>query len=390
VEQLGLKQPANGIARSRDEAIAVASRIGYPVLIRPSYVLGGRAMEIVDSQAQLEDYIATAVQVSGDSPVLIDQYLRDAIECDVDALADGETVRVAGVLQHIEEAGIHSGDSACTLPPYNLPAEIVAEMERQAVLLTQALKVRGLMNIQFAVKDGDVYLIEVNPRASRTVPFVAKAVGQPIAKYAARVMAGERLADLPEIRRDIDYMAVKEAVFPFARFPGVDPVLSPEMKSTGEVMGIDDNFAMAFAKSQLGAGTRLPQGGTLFVSVKDTDKPVVLPGVRKLAALGFKIVATGGTARYLAEQGVAVEQVNKVAEGRPHIVDRIIDGEIALIFNTTEGWQSHKDSASIRASALNGKVPYFTTATASVATAEAIEALRSAELEVKSLQDYYR
>jgi carbamoyl-phosphate synthase large subunit len=316
--------------------------------------------------------------------------LRDAIECDVDALADGETVRVAGVLQHIEEAGIHSGDSACTLPPYNLPAEIVAEMERQAVLLAQALKVRGLMNIQFAVKDGDVYLIEVNPRASRTVPFVAKAVGQPIAKYAARVMAGERLADLPEIRRDIDYMAVKEAVFPFARFPGVDPVLSPEMKSTGEVMGIDDNFAMAFAKSQLGAGTRLPQGGTLFVSVKDTDKPVVLPGVRKLAALGFKIVATGGTARYLAEQGVAVEQVNKVAEGRPHIVDRIIDGEIALIFNTTEGWQSHKDSASIRASALNGKVPYFTTATASVATAEAIEALRSAELEVKSLQDYYR
>ncbi|KPF52967.1 carbamoyl phosphate synthase large subunit [Novosphingobium sp. AAP1] len=390
VEQLGLKQPANGIARSRDEAIAVASRIGYPVLIRPSYVLGGRAMEIVDSQAQLEDYIATAVQVSGDSPVLIDQYLRDAIECDVDALADGETVRVAGVLQHIEEAGIHSGDSACTLPPYNLPAEIVAEMERQAVLLAQALQVRGLMNIQFAVKDGDVYLIEVNPRASRTVPFVAKAVGQPIAKYAARVMAGERLADLPEIRRDIDYMAVKEAVFPFARFPGVDPVLSPEMKSTGEVMGIDENFGMAFAKAQLGASTRLPQGGTLFVSVKDTDKPVVLPGVRKLAAMGFKIVATGGTARYLADNGVNVEQVNKVAEGRPHIVDRIIDGEIALIFNTTEGWQSHKDSASIRASALNGRVPYFTTATASVAAAEAIEALRSAELEVKSLQDYYR
>jgi carbamoyl-phosphate synthase large subunit len=390
VEQLGLKQPANGIARSRDEAIAVASRIGYPVLIRPSYVLGGRAMEIVDSQAQLEDYIATAVQVSGDSPVLIDQYLRDAIECDVDALADGETVRVAGVLQHIEEAGIHSGDSACTLPPYNLPAEIVAEMERQAVLLAQALKVRGLMNIQFAVKAGEVYLIEVNPRASRTVPFVAKAVGQPVAKYAARVMAGERLADLPEIRRDIDYMAVKEAVFPFARFPGVDPVLSPEMKSTGEVMGIDENFAVAFAKAQLGAGTRLPLGGTLFVSVKDSDKPVVLPGVRKLSALGFRIVATGGTARYLAENGVNVEQVNKVAEGRPHIVDRIIDGEIALIFNTTEGWQSHKDSASIRASALNGRIPYFTTATASVAAAEAIEALRSAELEVKSLQDYYR
>ncbi|GMM59349.1 carbamoyl-phosphate synthase large subunit [Novosphingobium pituita] len=390
VEKLKLRQPANGIARSREEAIAVASRIGYPVLMRPSYVLGGRAMEIVDSQAQLEDYITTAVKVSGDSPVLIDQYLRDAIECDVDALADGETVRVAGVLQHIEEAGIHSGDSACTLPPYNLPAEIIAEMERQAVLLAQALGVRGLMNIQFAVKDGEVYLIEVNPRASRTVPFVAKAVGQPVAKYAARVMAGERLADLPEIRRDIDYMAVKEAVFPFARFPGVDPVLSPEMKSTGEVMGIDGNFAVAFAKAQLGAGMRLPLEGTVFVSVKDTDKAVVLPGVRKLANMGFKIVATSGTARFLKAEGVEVELVNKVAEGRPHIVDRIIDGKIALIFNTTEGWQSHKDSQSIRGSALNGKVPYFTTATASVAAAEAIEALRSAELEVKPLQDYYR
>ncbi|HIQ16840.1 MAG TPA: carbamoyl-phosphate synthase large subunit [Novosphingobium capsulatum] len=390
VEKLKLRQPANGIARSREEAIAVASRIGYPVLMRPSYVLGGRAMEIVDSQAQLEDYITTAVKVSGDSPVLIDQYLRDAIECDVDALADGETVRVAGVLQHIEEAGIHSGDSACTLPPYNLPAEIIAEMERQAVLLAQALGVRGLMNIQFAVKDGEVYLIEVNPRASRTVPFVAKAVGQPVAKYAARVMAGERLADLPEIRRDIDYMAVKEAVFPFARFPGVDPVLSPEMKSTGEVMGIDGNFAVAFAKAQLGAGMRLPLEGTVFVSVKDTDKAVVLPGVRKLADMGFKIVATSGTARFLKAEGVEVELVNKVAEGRPHIVDRIIDGKIALIFNTTEGWQSHKDSQSIRGSALNGKVPYFTTATASVAAAEAIEALRSAELEVKPLQDYYR
>jgi carbamoyl-phosphate synthase large subunit len=263
-------------------------------------------------------------------------------------------------------------------------------MERQAVLLAQALGVRGLMNIQFAVKDGEVYLIEVNPRASRTVPFVAKAVGQPVAKYAARVMAGERLADLPEIRRDIDYMAVKEAVFPFARFPGVDPVLSPEMKSTGEVMGIDGNFAVAFAKAQLGAGMRLPLEGTVFVSVKDTDKAVVLPGVRKLANMGFKIVATSGTARFLKAEGVEVELVNKVAEGRPHIVDRIIDGKIALIFNTTEGWQSHKDSQSIRGSALNGKVPYFTTATASVAAAEAIEALRSAELEVKPLQDYYR
>jgi len=389
VEKLKLKQPANGLARSRDEAVAVAERIGYPVLIRPSYVLGGRAMEIVDSRAQLDEYIATAVQVSGDSPVLIDKYLRDAIECDVDALCDGDEVVVAGVLQHIEEAGIHSGDSACTLPPYSLGQDIIAEMERQAVLLAKGLNVRGLMNIQFAVKDGEVYLIEVNPRASRTVPFVAKAIGQPIAKYAARVMAGEKLADLPVIDRNVDYMAVKEAVFPFARFPGVDPVLSPEMKSTGEVMGIDANFAIAFAKSQLGAGTKLPASGRLFVSVKDSDKAVILPAVQKMAALGFGIVATGGTAKFLADAGVVVERVNKVAEGRPHIVDRIIDGDIALVFNTTEGWQSHKDSASIRASALGAKVPYFTTAAASAATAEAIEALQSAELAVRSLQDYY-
>ncbi|CAH0496972.1 carbamoyl-phosphate synthase large subunit [Novosphingobium sp. CECT 9465] len=389
VNKLGLKQPMNGMARSRDEAVAVAARIGYPVLIRPSYVLGGRAMEIVDSQAQLDDYIATAVQVSGDSPVLIDQYLRDAIECDVDALADGDDVTVAGVMQHIEEAGIHSGDSACTLPPYSLPADIIAEMERQAILLARGLNVRGLMNIQFAIKDGEVYLIEVNPRASRTVPFVAKAIGQPIAKFAARIMAGEKLANLPPIKREIDYMAVKEAVFPFARFPGIDPVLSPEMKSTGEVMGIDSTFAVAFAKSQLGAGVKLPQGGTVFVSVKDSDKAMVLPAVAKLTELGFRIVATGGTARYLADAGVIVERVNKVAEGRPHIVDRIIDGDIALIFNTTEGWQSHKDSQSIRASALAARVPSFTTAAASVAVVEAIEALRSAELEVRSLQDYY-
>jgi carbamoyl-phosphate synthase large subunit len=389
VEKLGLKQPANGIARSRDEAVAVANRIGFPVLMRPSYVLGGRAMEIVDSIQQLDDYIATAVQVSGDSPVLIDQYLRDAIECDVDALSDGEQVVVAGVMQHIEEAGIHSGDSACTLPPYNLAPEIVAEMERQAEALAKALGVRGLMNIQFAVKGDDVYLIEVNPRASRTVPFVAKAIGQPVAKIAARVMAGEKLSTFPPFKRELDYMAVKEAVFPFARFPGVDPVLSPEMKSTGEVMGIDRDFPTAFAKSQLGAGTLLPDGGVAFVSVKDSDKPVILPAVKTLVELGFTIVATGGTHRYLADAGVPVETVNKVAEGRPHIVDRIIDGDISLIFNTTEGWQSLKDSQSIRRSALTSKVPYFTTAAASLAAAEAIAALRGAKLEVRSLQAYY-
>ncbi|WP_294330925.1 carbamoyl-phosphate synthase large subunit [uncultured Sphingomonas sp.] len=389
VAKLGLKQPANGIARSRDEAVRVAERIGYPVLMRPSYVLGGRAMEIVDSLQQLDDYIQTAVQVSGDSPVLIDQYLRDAIEVDVDAIADGTDVVVAGVLQHIEEAGVHSGDSACSIPPYSLPADIIAEIERQTVALARALKVKGLMNIQFAVKDGEVYLIEVNPRASRTVPFVAKAIGAPIAKIASRVMAGEKLATLPKIDRDIDYIAVKEAVFPWARFPGVDPVLSPEMKSTGEVMGIDKDFATAFAKSQLGAGTVLPQGGTVFVSVKQGDKAVVLPGVKILADLGFKIIATSGTADFLAAEGIAVETVNKVAQGRPHIVDRIQDGDVALIFNTTEGWQSLKDSMSIRASALAQKVPYFTTAPGSVAAARAIAAMRSNPIEVQPIQAYF-
>ncbi|WBQ17386.1 carbamoyl-phosphate synthase large subunit [Sphingobium yanoikuyae] len=390
IDKLKLRQPANGIARSREEAIAVANRIGYPVLMRPSYVLGGRAMEIVDGQAQLEEYITTAVQVSGDSPVLIDQYLRDAVEVDVDALCDGDDVVVAGVLQHIEEAGVHSGDSACSLPPYSLSDEVIAEIERQTEVLARALSVRGLMNIQFAVKDGIVYLIEVNPRASRTVPFVAKAIGTPIAKIASRVMAGEKIKDLPKIDRNaIDHVAVKEAVFPFNRFPGVDPVLSPEMKSTGEVMGIDSNFATAFAKAQLGAGTVLPTSGTVFVSVKDSDKPVILPAVQKLAGMGFTIIATGGTATYLEGQGIAVEHVNKVAEGRPHIVDRITDGDVQLIFNTTEGWQSLKDSKAIRTSALRAKIASFTTATASVAAADAIEALRDRALEVRSLQSYY-
>ncbi|ASJ91246.1 carbamoyl-phosphate synthase large subunit [Porphyrobacter sp. CACIAM 03H1] len=389
VSKLKLKQPENGIARSRDEAAAVAARIGYPVLLRPSYVLGGRAMEIVDSVAQLDDYIATAVNVSGDSPVLIDQYLRDAIECDVDALCDGEEVRIAGVMQHIEEAGVHSGDSACTLPPYSLSPDIIAEMERQAEALAFALGVKGLMNIQFAVKDGNVYLIEVNPRASRTVPFVAKAIGQPVAKIAARVMAGEKLSGFEPFKRNLPYIAVKEAVFPFARFPGSDPVLSPEMKSTGEVMGIDATFEAAFLKSQIGAGSILPQAGTVFVSVKNTDKPVIVAGVRRLIEHGFRVLATGGTQSYLAEQGLAVERVNKVAEGQPHIVDKIIDGEIALIFNTTEGWQSLLDSKSIRQAALSGKVPYYTTATASVAAAAAISAIRPEQLEVRSLQDYY-
>jgi carbamoyl-phosphate synthase large subunit len=389
INKLNLKQPENGIARSRDEAIKVADTIGYPVLMRPSYVLGGRAMEIVDTQAQLENYIQTAVIVSGDSPVLIDSYLRDAIEVDVDALCDGDEVVVAGILQHIEEAGVHSGDSACTIPPYSLQADIIAEIRRQTELLAVNLHVRGLMNIQFAVKDNEVYLIEVNPRASRTVPFVAKAIGAPIAKIAARVMAGEKLKDLPPINLDIDYIAVKEAVFPFDRFPGVDPVLSPEMKSTGEVMGIDRDFATAFAKSQIGARMPPPMSGKLFVSVKDTDKPVIVPAVRQAIACGFTVCATGGTADYLLAQGIEVERVNKVAQGRPHIVDKIKDGEIQLIFNTTEGWQSLKDSEEIRRSALVGKVSQYTTAAGSVAVAQAIAALQQRQLEVRPLQDYY-
>ena len=389
INKLNLKQPENGIARSRDEAIKVADTIGYPVLMRPSYVLGGRAMEIVDTQAQLENYIQTAVIVSGDSPVLIDSYLRDAIEVDVDALCDGDEVVVAGILQHIEEAGVHSGDSACTIPPYSLPADIIAEIRRQTELLAVNLHVRGLMNIQFAVKDNEVYLIEVNPRASRTVPFVAKAIGAPIAKIAARVMAGDKLKDLPPINLDIDYIAVKEAVFPFDRFPGVDPVLSPEMKSTGEVMGIDRDFATAFAKSQIGARMPPPMSGKLFVSVKDTDKPVIVPAVRQAIACGFTVCATGGTADFLLAQGIEVERVNKVAQGRPHIVDKIKDGEIQLIFNTTEGWQSLKDSEEIRRSALVGKVSQYTTAAGSVAVAQAIAALQQRQLEVRPLQDYY-
>jgi len=390
IDRLKLKQPENGIARSRDEAVAVANHIGYPVLMRPSYVLGGRAMEIVETQAQLDTYIREAVVVSGDSPVLIDRYLRDAIEVDVDAVADGETVYVAGVLQHIEEAGVHSGDSACSLPPYSLPADIIAEIERQTKLLAEALHVRGLMNIQFAVKDGEVYLIEVNPRASRTVPFTAKATGIQVAKIASRVMAGELLSSFDLSPRGVGkHIAVKEAVFPFARFPGVDPVLGPEMKSTGEVMGIDADFATAFAKSQLGAGTKLPDSGMIFISVKDSDKPQVVPAMRDLVSMGFTLMATEGTAEFLAAEGLPVTRVNKVAEGRPHIVDRIKDGDIALIFNTTEGVQSLKDSASIRGSALYGRVPYFTTAAASIASVAAIAALRRRPLEVKPLQAYH-
>jgi carbamoyl-phosphate synthase large subunit len=389
VQQLGLLQPPNGIARSRDEALQVAERIGYPVLLRPSYVLGGRGMEVVDGPLQLDHYIATAVAVSGSSPVLIDRYLRDAIEVDVDAICDGSDVAVAGVLQHIEEAGVHSGDSACAIPPHGLSAKVIKKIEKQTRSLALALNVKGLMNVQFAVKDDHVYLIEVNPRASRTVPFVAKAIGQPIAKIAARVMAGEPLSAFDPIKRDIGHIAVKAPVFPFTRFPGTDPVLGPEMKSTGEVMGIDHDFDIAFAKALLGAGMALPDRGTAFVSVKDADKDNIVPAVEKLIELGFSIIATGGTAEHLASRGLPVSPVNKVAQGRPHIVDRLLDGDVDLVFNTTEGWQSLKDSHSIRATALARKVPYFTTAAASLAAARAIEAVRGHALEVASLQSYY-
>jgi carbamoyl-phosphate synthase large subunit len=389
VAKLELKQPANGIARSRDEALSVAERIGYPVLLRPSYVLGGRGMEVVDGPEQLDHYIATAVAVSGSSPVLIDRYLRDAVEVDVDAIADGSEVVVTGVMQHIEEAGVHSGDSACVIPPHSLSEPIVAEIERQTAALATALKVKGLMNVQFAVKGDEVYLIEVNPRASRTVPFVAKAIGRPVAKMAARVMAGETLGGFDPLPRKPGHIAVKQPVFPFARFPGSDPVLGPEMRSTGEVMGIDSDFDAAFSKALIAGGIKLPKSGTVFVSVKDSDKGHIVPAVEAVLALGFKVIATGGTAAHLQAQGLDVETVNKVAQGRPHIVDRLTDGDVQLVFNTTEGWQSLKDSHSIRATALQRKVPYFTTAAASLAVARSLGELKGRALEVRSLQSYY-
>ncbi|HUG46094.1 MAG TPA: carbamoyl-phosphate synthase large subunit, partial [Sphingomicrobium sp.] len=389
VSKLGLKQPANGIARSREEALIVATRIGYPVLLRPSYVLGGRGMEVIDGPEQLENYIATAVAVSGSSPVLIDSYLRDAVEVDVDAIADGTDVVVTGVMQHIEEAGVHSGDSACAIPPHSLPDSVIEEIERQTEALAMALQVKGLMNVQVAVKDEDVYLIEVNPRASRTVPFVAKAIGRPVAKIAARVMAGETLSSFEPFERGPVHIAVKQPVFPFLRFPGCDPVLGPEMRSTGEVMGIDADFDAAFSKALVGAGFNLPQSGTVFVSVKDGDKHHIVPAIEAVVELGFSVIATSGTAEYLQGRGLAVTAVNKVAQGRPHIVDKITDGEVQLVFNTTEGWQSLKDSHSIRATALNRKIPYFTTAAASLAVARSLGTLRGRALEVRSLQSYY-
>jgi carbamoyl-phosphate synthase large subunit len=391
LSHLGLKQPANGIAYSIEQAETTAEKLGYPVLLRPSYVLGGRAMEIVHDRNSLHRYMAAAVKVSGKDPVLIDSYLQDAIEVDVDALADGESVHVAGIMEHIEEAGIHSGDSACSLPPFSLRQDILHEIGRQTEMLANGLSVVGLMNIQFAIKDDEVYILEVNPRASRTVPFVAKATGLPIAKIAARIMAGEKLASFDLRSLAINkHVAVKEAVFPFARFPGVDVLLGPEMKSTGEVMGLDTDFGRAYAKSQIGCGNDLPLQGAVFISVRDRDKPGILQPARQLAELGFKIVATSGTARFLADAGLEVKYVNKVLEGRPHIVDSIKNGQIQLIFNTTEGPRAIEDSFTLRQTALYNSIPYSTTVAGAIAMGKAIAALRAGELEVAPLQSYFR
>jgi carbamoyl-phosphate synthase large subunit len=409
LNNLGLLQPTNGIARSGDEAIAIAGTVGYPLVIRPSYVLGGRAMEIVRDEDQLRRYIRDAVQVSGDSPVLLDSYLSGAIEVDVDALCDGRRVHVAGIMEHIEEAGVHSGDSACSLPPHSLPPAIVAELTRQTIAMALALKVRGLMNVQFAVKDGRIYVLEVNPRASRTVPFVAKATDSAIASIAARLMAGEPLTAFPArapypegVGPDdplpladpmtladplMPWFSVKEAVMPFARFPGVDTLLGPEMRSTGEVMGWDRTFARAFLKAQLGAGVTLPSSGKVFLSIKDSDKSdQLVETARQLVDLGFAIVATRGTAAFLHQNGIAVETVSKVYEGRPNIVDAMKDGEIVLVMNTTEGAQAISDSRAMRNVALMDKIPYFTTLAGSHAAALALAAAREGPLAVRPLQ----
>ena len=391
LHKLGLRQPENGIARSTEEAERITERIGFPVVIRPSYVLGGRAMEIVHDRTQLARYMREAVRVSGENPVLIDRYLNDAIEVDVDCIADGEQVFVAGVMEHIEEAGIHSGDSACSLPPYSLSPAIVEELKAETVAMARALNVIGLMNVQYAIKDETIYVLEVNPRAARTVPFVAKATGVPVAKIGAQVMAGAKLAafDLTD-HAGGPHVAVKESVFPFARFPEVDTILGPEMKSTGEVMGLDTSFARAFAKAQLGAGVRLPMTGAVFLSVKDSDKAALVPLARRLTEMGFGIIATRGTAARIREAGLEVRQVAKVLEGRPHCVDAIQSGEIQMVINTASTPQSVRDSFDIRRSALTQGVPHFTTIAGARAAVHAVAAMKSGPLEVAPLQSYFR
>ena len=398
LKKLNLRQPPNALARSAEEAEKLAEELGFPLVIRPSYVLGGQGMEIVHSIAELKRYINTAVRVSGNDPVLLDRYLKSAIEVDVDALADGEDVYVAGIMEHIEEAGIHSGDSACVLPPHSLPPATIKEIERQTIILAKALIVKGLMNIQFAVrsneetKELDIYILEVNPRASRTAPFVAKATGVPVAKIAARIMAGEKLSAFKHmlVGMSSNHFAVKAPVFPFNRFPGVDPLLGPEMKSTGEVMGLDHDVSHAMAKAFLGAGTVLPKEGKVFLSVKNDDKDELLPLAKELYDMGFELVATGGTCDYLKKTGLKVTRINKVMEGQPHIVDAIINGDISLIINTTtKSAQSVADSFSIRRMALMKKIPYYTLLTAAAAGVQAIQAIRGRDIHVASLQSYF-
>jgi carbamoyl-phosphate synthase large subunit len=410
LEKLKIKQPENGIAYSVEQARIVAGELDYPLVVRPSYVLGGRAMQIIREESQLGDYLLGTLpelvpndvkarypndktgqinHVLGKNPLLFDRYLSDAVEVDVDCLSDGKDTYIAGIMEHIEEAGIHSGDSACSLPPHSLSPEMIVRLETQTRALALALKVVGLMNVQYAIKDDEIYVLEVNPRASRTVPFVAKVIGEQIAKIASRIMAGESLASFGLKPKVLAHMGVKEAVFPFARFPGVDVILGPEMRSTGEVMGLDTSFGVAFAKAQLGASTQLPVKGTVFVSMKKADRPRILESMRMLSELGFKLIATGGNQEFLKENGVPCGKINKVHEGRPHIVDALKNGEIALVFNTTEGSQALLDSKSLRRAALLQKVPYYTTLAGAIAATQAIKAYIGGDLKVKPLQDYF-
>jgi carbamoyl-phosphate synthase large subunit len=390
LNKLGLKQPPNDVALSFDQARQIARDISYPVVVRPSYVLGGRAMEIVYDDTSLERYMREAVSASAQRPVLIDKFVEDAIEVDVDAISDGNKVVMGGIMEHIEQAGVHSGDSACSLPPVSLSPELIEEITRQTRLLGGALDVKGLMNIQYAVRDSEIFILEVNPRASRTVPFVSKAIGVPLAGLAARVMVGRSLEELGFTSEIVpEHISVKEAVFPFIKFPGVDCLLGPEMRSTGEVMGIDDGFPLAYAKAQLAAGMDIPIKGTALLSIKDRDKNAVLPVATSLVEMGFQILATHGTRNFLLEREIPADLVKKVSEGRPHVVDAIINGEVQFVINTVEGVQSIADSYTIRRSAIDLNVAYFTTVPGAMAAVLGIEALKRKDWDVKPLQDYY-